>query len=168
MWLQWWVCLPFTHSQDYFWWENVFPSSLPLESEGIVSSVKWIFCTVNILSSMQSLIYIILCRCAQAKWFLNELQPRVGPFSSINFDELLSFINCTCFSVPISSTTFVFHICVSILESAISRVSKFFFHRRFLPVFYDWVVGSHGLAHACFQSLATVRNETLIDIIVQK
>ena len=27
--------------------------------------------------------------------------------------------------------------------------------------FYNWVVDSHGLAHACFQSLATERNETL-------
>lgn len=106
-------------------------SHLSLESEGILSSVKWIFCTVNILSSVQSLIYIILCGCAQAKWFLNELQPRVGPFSSINFDELLSFINCTCFLVPISSITFAVHICVS----EISRVLEGFFHRRFLPSF---------------------------------
>ena len=102
----------------------------------ILCSVKWIFCTVIILSSVQSLIYIILCRCAQAKWFLNELQPRVGPFSSINFDELLSFINCTCFLLPISSITFAFHICVSMmLESAISRVSKFFFSSKVFTSF---------------------------------
>ena len=97
----------------------------------ILCSVKWIFYVMRseysvplifYLLCMQSLIYIILCRCAQAKWFLNELQPRVGPFSSINFDELLSFINCTCFSVPISSITFAFHICLSMLLESISKV----------------------------------------------
>ena len=142
----------------------------------ILCSVKWIFYVMRseysvqvifYLLCMQSLIYIILCRCAQAKWFLNELQPRVGPFSSINFDELLSFINCTCFSVPISSITFAFHICVSILESAFSMVLGGFFSPKVLTIFYDWVVGSQGLAHACFQSPATARNETLRDIIVR-
>ena len=138
MWLQWWVCLPSTHSQDYIWWENVFPSHLPLESGGIVSSVKWIFCTVNIQSSVQSLIYIILCRCAQAKWFLNELQPRVGPFSSINCDELLSFINCTCFLLPISSITFAFHICVSMVLGSVFFSSKVFTSFLWLSSWFPW------------------------------
>ena len=60
VWLQSWVCMPSTHSRDYFWWENVFHSHLSLESEGVLSSMKWIFYVLWSEYSVQ-LIFYLLC-----------------------------------------------------------------------------------------------------------
>ena len=101
----------------------------------ILCSVKWIFCTVIILSSVQSLIYIIL-DALKRNDFSMSCNPEWGlfhPSTVMNYCRLSTALVSRCPSAPQHlCSIFVYRWC---LNQQFQGFRSFFFHRRFLPVF---------------------------------